>query len=81
MLNLCSSVAASFLEYSRLGNDRRQRLLSDFVTQAAATFKFKYIHTDAKATATGSWKGAVRECTPHAICSKRCVPGCLSWAR
>ena len=63
-------VAASFLEFSHLGNDRQQRLSSDFVAQSAATFGFKRSHTDTKATATGTWKGAVRECTPHAVCSR-----------
>ena len=60
----------SFLEYSRLGNDRRQRLSSDFVTQWAATFGVMRSHTDALATETGSRKGAVRECTPSSMLKK-----------
>ena len=43
-----------------------------FVTQPVATFGVKRKHTDALATATRSWKGAVRECTPHTVCSRRC---------
>ena len=63
-------VAASFLEYSRLGNDRRQRLSSDFVAQWAATFGVMRSHTDALATETRSRKGAVRECTPSSMLKK-----------
>ena len=65
-------VAASFLESLCLGNDRRQLLSSEFVAQSAAKFGVVRNHTDALMTATGSWKGAVGECTPHAICSRRC---------
>ena len=43
-------VTASFLEFSRLGNDRRQRLSSEFVARSAATFGVGRNHTDAKAT-------------------------------
>ena len=66
------NVAASFLESLRLGNDRRQCLSSDFVAQVAATLRFERSHTDAFATATGSWKGAVGQCTPQAVCQRRC---------
>ena len=61
---------ASFLEYSHLGNDRRQRLSSDFVAQWAATFGVMRSHTDALATEIGSRKGAVRECTPSSMLKK-----------
>ena len=63
-------VVASFLEYSRLSNDRRQRLSSDFVARLAATFGVMRSHTDALATETGSRKGAVKECTPSSILKK-----------
>ena len=63
-------VAASFLEYSRLGNDRRQRLSSDFVARLAATFGVMRSHTDALAIETGSRKWAVRECTPRSMLKK-----------
>ena len=71
LINHRLHVIASFLEYSRLGNDRRQRLSSDFVTQVAATFGDVHSHTDATTTCTGSWKGTVIECTPQAVCPRR----------
>ena len=71
-LLVLKTVTASFLEYFRLRTDRKQRLSSDLVAQSVATFGCKCSHTDATATTTGSWKGAVRECTPHAVCPKRC---------
>ena len=69
-VELAGSVAASTLEYSRLGNDRRQRLSSDFVAQWVATFGVMRSHIDALATETGSRKGAVRECTPSNMLKK-----------
>ena len=50
-------VVASFLEYSRLGNDRRPRLSSDFVVQSAATFGVERNHTDASATQQDRGRG------------------------
>ena len=54
-----TAVAVSFLEYSRLGNDRWQRLSFDLVVQLAKRFGVKPKHTDASATITGSRKGTV----------------------
>ena len=51
-------VAALALEFSRLGDDRWQRLSSGFVAQSAATFGVKRKHPDALATETGSQKGS-----------------------
>ena len=51
------AVVTSFLEYSRLGNDRRQRLSSDFVAQWAATFRVIRSHIDTLAVETGLQKG------------------------
>ena len=53
-------VAASSLEFSRLGNDQMRRLSSEFVARLAATFGVGRNHTDAKATVTGSRKGGSR---------------------
>ena len=53
-------VAASALEFSRLDDDRWQRLSSGLVAQLAATFGVKRNHTDAFATETGSRKGGSR---------------------
>ena len=50
------TVTASFLEYLRLGNDRRQRLSSEFVAQLAATFGVRRNHTNAFAVVIGSRK-------------------------
>ena len=51
-------VVASFLGYSRLGIDRRQRVSSDFVAQPAATFGVMRNHTDAFVTQQdrGRWQ-------------------------
>ena len=50
-------VAASTLEFSRLNDDRWQRLSSGLVAQLAVTFEVKRNHTDALATKIGSRKG------------------------
>ena len=60
-------VAASFLEFSRLGDDRRQRLSSNFVAQWAATFGVRRNHTDANATQQDRGREAVEECTPSSM--------------
>ena len=49
--------AASFLEYSGLSNDRRQRPSSDLVAQSAATFGVERNHTDASATQQDRGRG------------------------
>ena len=48
---------ASTLQFSRLNDDRWQRLSSGLVAQLAATFGVKRNHTDALATKAGSLKG------------------------
>ena len=53
-------VAASALEFLRLGDDKGQRLSSGLVAQLAATFGLKRNHTDALATKTGSRKEGSR---------------------
>ena len=60
-------VAASALEFSRLGDDRWQRLSSDLVARSAATFGVKRKHTNAKATEQDRGREAVGECTPSSI--------------
>ena len=63
-------VTASFLEFSRLGNDRRQRLSSEFVARSAATFGVGRNHTDPKATEQDRGREAVEECTPSNMLTK-----------
>ena len=80
-----SSVTASFLEFSRLGNDKWQRLLSEFVARSAATFGDKHKHTDALATQQDRGREAVKvmrglggllDCldAPHHVVCPVCVP-------
>ena len=68
---ICARVAWSFLVYSLLGNDRKQRLSPGLVTQVAAKFGIMRSHTNATVTSTESWKGTLRECTPHTVCHKK----------
>ena len=47
-----------------------QRLSPGLVTQAAATFGYSCSHTNTTTTRTRSWKGMIRECTPHTVCNQ-----------